>query len=307
MMGCTDRHYRYFMRCLTKRTLLYSEMVVAQAIVHGNRERFLACAAEERPLALQLGGSDPLVLAEAARIGADYGYDEINLNIGCPSLKVKSGHFGACLMATPALVGDCVAAMQAVVALPITVKCRIGIDNADSYPQLVSFIATVASAGCRSFAVHARKAWLSGLSPKENRTLPPLRYADVHALKGDFPTLEIVINGGLQSLDEALAHLTAVDGAMIGRAAYRQPWLLVDADRRVFSATTQPPCRAQVIAEMLPYLYRQVAGGVPVHHITRHLLGLFHHQPDARYWRRALLSAGNHEIDALCHRLQQAL
>ena len=305
MMGRTDRHYRYLMRRLTKHTLLYSEMVVAEAITRGDRHRFLAFDADEHPLALQLGGSNPRVLAEAARIAADYGYDEINLNIGCPSERVKSGSFGACLMAKPQRVADCVAAMQAAVVLPITVKCRIGIDNADSYSDLVNFITIVASAGCHSFTVHARKAWLKGLSPKENRTLPPLRYTDVHALKRDFPALEIIINGGLQNLDEVLLHLAAVDGTMLGRVAYRHPWLLADADQRVFGSTMAPSSRAQVIAELLPYMERQTAHGVPLKRIMVHLLGLFYHQPDACYWRNTLSSLSNQPLDTVINCLLQ--
>ena len=303
MMARTDRHYRYFMRQLTGQTLLYTEMVVADAVVHGDRDRLLSFDREEHPLGLQLGGSDPAVLARAARIAADYGYDEINLNVGCPSNRVRSGGFGACLMATPQRVGDCVANMIAAVPIPITVKCRIGIDQIDSYQPLAGFIDTVAAAGCQSFMVHARKAWLQGLNPKQNRTLPPLRYDRVYALKQDFPRLEIVINGGIQTLDQVLAQQPYVDGVMIGRAAYRDPWILAAADRRIFGLQPSQRTRSQAFAAMLPYLYRNAAAGVPMQRMTRHLQGLFYRQPNARNWR-LLLSSGAAGVDDACRLLR---
>jgi tRNA-dihydrouridine synthase A len=236
LMDWTDRHCRFFHRILTRQALLYTEMVTAEAILHGKRELLLGFSPEEHPIALQLGGSNPAKLAEAARIGAGYGYDEINLNVGCPSDRVQEGRFGACLMAEPQLVADCVAAMRAAVQIPVTVKCRIGIDDQDSERDFQTFIDTVADAGCTTFIVHARKAWLKGLSPKENRDIPPLDYDRVHRLKASRPDLTIVLNGGLGSLDEALQHQGALDGVMLGRAAYQTPWLLADVDQRIFGA-----------------------------------------------------------------------
>src|SRR5262245_4164603 len=252
MMDWTDRHCRFFHRLLTRRAFLYTEMVTAQAVLHGRRERLLAFSPQEHPVALQLGGSDPRRLAQAAAIGESFGYDEINLNVGCPSDRVQEGRFGACLMAEPALVADCVAAMRARVGVPVTVKCRIGIDDQDSEADLERFIGAVARAGCRTFIVHARKAWLQGLSPKENREVPPLDYPRVHRLKAAHPELEIVINGGIASLDEAAAHLAHVDGVALGRAAYQNPYLLADVDRRLFGATGTLS-RRMVLDALLPY------------------------------------------------------
>src|SRR5262245_50525717 len=252
MMDWTDRHCRFFHRLLTRNALLYTEMVTAPAVLHGDRARLLALDASEHPVALQLGGSDPLALAEAAAIGANYGYDEINLNVGCPSDRVQEGRFGACLMAEPELVAACVAAMRARVSVPVTVKCRIGIDDQDSEADLERFVSAVAGAGCRTFIVHARKAWLQGLSPKENREVPPLDYGRVHRLKAEHPELEIVINGGIASLDEAEAHLAKVDGVALGRAAYQNPYLLADVDRRLFGATGTLS-RRMVLDALLPY------------------------------------------------------
>jgi tRNA-dihydrouridine synthase A len=275
MMEWTDRHCRVFLRALTKRTLLYTEMVHAGAVLHGDAERHLAHDPIEHPLALQLGGSDPGDLAEAAKTGEAFGYDEINLNIGCPSERAGAGRFGACLMAEPELVRDGVGAMIEAVDIPVTVKSRTGIDSRDSYEELSRFIETVALSGCRTFIIHARKALLSGLSPKQNREVPPLQYDYVTRIKADFPDLEIVLNGGLLSIDDALAQLPQVDGAMIGRAAYQDPWILHDADRRVFGATDGPATRHAVVDEMLPYIERQVVAGVPLPRITTHMLGLF--------------------------------
>jgi tRNA-dihydrouridine synthase A len=288
MMDRTDRHFRYFLRRLTRHTLLYTEMVTSWAVLRGDRERLLGFDLEEKPLALQLGGDDPEALAACARIAADMGYDEVNLNVGCPSERVQKGSFGACLMAEPRIVADAVAAMRAAVALPITVKHRIGVDHLDTYEHLASFVATVAEAGCDRFSVHARIAWLSGLSPKENREVPPLRYADVYRLQRDFPHLTVEINGGVRSLDEAEAHLEHVAGVMIGRAAYDDPYLFADADRRFFGDASPPPSRRQVVEAMAPYLERWHRQGLPIGRVTRHMLQLFAGRPGARAWRRAL-------------------
>ena len=288
MMDCTDRHARYLHRLISRCTLLYTEMVTAQALLRGDAAYLLAYSPAEHPVALQLGGSDPAQLAQAARIGVDFGYDEINLNVGCPSDRVQSGRFGACLMAEPALVGECVAAMQAAVSIPVTVKCRIGIDRTDRDEDLFAFVETVAGAGCGHFTVHARKAWLDGLSPRENREIPPLRYETVYRLKRLRPDLEIVINGGITDLDQALAHLAHVDGVMIGRAAYHSPWLLADVDRRIFGADTPLPERAPVLAQYVEYMDRELAAGTPVTALVRPLLGLFQGEPGSRAWRRTL-------------------
>jgi tRNA-dihydrouridine synthase A len=263
-------------------------MATADAILHGNRERLLGFSAEEHPVALQLGGSDPARLAEAAAIGAAWGYDEINLNVGCPSDRVQEGRFGACLMAEPALVADCVAAMRARVSVPVTVKCRIGIDDQDSEADLERFVAAVAAAGCRTFIVHARKAWLKGLSPKDNREVPPLDYGRVYRLKAAHAELEIVINGGITSLDEAEAHLAQVDGVALGRAAYQSPYLLAEVDRRLFGATRASPTRRAVIEALLPYAERHVQAGGRLNNVARHVLGLYRGQPRARAFRRHL-------------------
>ena len=288
MLDWTDRHCRYFLRLISRQALLYTEMVTTGAVLHGDRERLLGFDPSEKPLAVQLGGCDPVALAECARIAAGWGYDEINLNVGCPSDRVQRGRFGACLMEEPDLVAECVAAMARAVPVPITVKTRIGIDERDSYAELSHFIATVAAAGCRTFIIHARKAWLSGLSPKENREVPPLRYDIAAQLKQDFPALTIILNGGIQNLDEAAAHLRVFDGVMIGRAVYHNPSLRADADRRFFGATAPAPTRQAIIADLLPYLQRELDRGVRLHAMTRHLLGLFHGQPGGRIWRRRL-------------------
>jgi tRNA-dihydrouridine synthase A len=288
MMDWTDRHCRFFHRLLTRRALLYTEMVTAEAVLHGDRGRLLGFNPEEHPVALQLGGSDPARLAEAAAIGADHGYDEINLNVGCPSDRVQEGRFGACLMGEPELVAECVAAMRARVAVPVTVKCRIGIDDQDSEAGLDRFVGTVAQAGCRTFMVHARKAWLKGLSPRENREVPPLDDGRVHRLKTAHPELEIVINGGIGSLDEAEAHLAKVDGVALGRAAYQSPYLLADVDRRLFGDGSAPVSRRDVVEALLPYAQRHIAAGGRLNNVARHILGLYHGQPRARAFRRHL-------------------
>jgi tRNA-dihydrouridine synthase A len=288
MMDWTDRHCRFFHRLLCRRALLYTEMVTADAVLHGNRERLLGYSPEEHPVALQLGGSDPGKLAEAAAIGEGFGYDEINLNVGCPSDRVQEGRFGACLMAEPDLVARCVAAMQARVSVPVTVKCRIGIDDQDSDADLDRFAAAVAGAGCRTLMVHARKAWLQGLSPKQNREIPPLDYARVYRLKAAHPQLEIVINGGIASLEEAEAHLRSVDGVALGRAAYQHPYLLAEVDRRLFNDATDPPTRRAVLEQLIPYSERHLRSGGRLSNVTRHVLGLYHGQPRARAFRRHL-------------------
>lgn len=288
MLDWTDRHYRYFARLITRRTLLYSEMITTGALIHGERARFLRFDPSEHPLALQLGGSDPREMAECARMAADWGYDEININVGCPSDRVQSGRFGACLMAEPGLVADCVAAMKAAVPLPITVKTRIGIDDHDSYEALAAFAAVVAAGGCDALIVHARKAWLKGLSPKENRDVPPLRYEVVHRLKRDFPDLPMVINGGITTLEQAQGQLDTMDGVMIGREAYQNPWMLADADRTLFGDAEPPTTREAVLDAMLPYVEQRLAEGVPLNAMTRHMLGLFHARPGAKAWRRHL-------------------
>jgi len=288
MLDWTDRHCRYLLRLLSRRALLYTEMVTTGAILHGDRARFLGYDPAEHPVALQLGGSVPQELAECARIGAAYGYDEINLNVGCPSDRVQSGRFGACLMAEPDLVAECVAAMRAAVTVPVTVKTRIGIDAMDSYEFLAGFIGKVMEAGCGTFIIHARKALLQGLSPKENRSVPPLRYERAYRIKQQFPQLEIVLNGGILDLDAAANQLAQVDGVMLGRAAYHDPYLLAEVDRRFFAANGEPPTREAVVLRMIPYIERELRAGTPLKHITRHMLGLFQGVPGARHWRRYL-------------------
>jgi tRNA-dihydrouridine synthase A len=295
MMEWTDRHCRYFLRLISRRTFLYTEMVTAEAVLYGDRTRVLGFSAEEHPVGLQLGGSDPEKLAAAARIGADYGYDEINLNIGCPSDRVQSGRFGACLMTEPALVADCVEAMEARASLPITVKCRIGIDDQDAEESLDLFIDSVAEAGCHTFIVHARKAWLKGLSPKENRDVPPLDYGRILRLKQRRPDLEIVLNGGIESFAGALSHLHGVDGVMLGRAAYADPYLLAEVDRALFGSAETPPSRLDVLDRFVPYVERELARGARLNQMMRHILGLFHGQPRARAFRRHL--AENAHVD----------
>lgn len=293
MMDWTDRHCRVFHRTLTRRTLLYTEMVTTGAILHGDRERHLGFTGIEHPLALQLGGSDPSALAECARIAEDWGYDEVNLNCGCPSDRVQSGAFGACLMATPDVVARAVEAMRGATRLPVTVKHRIGIDDLDSYEHLTRFVSTVAAAGCETFIVHARKAWLSGLSPKENREIPPLRYEIVQQLGADFPGLTVVLNGGVLSLEAARDHLTWADGVMIGRAAYQEPYLLATADRDVFGEDGTPLTRREAIEAYLPYVAAQLEAGQPLNRMMKHTLGLFAGQPGARHWKRTLSEEGH--------------
>lgn len=288
MMGCTDRHGRYLLRLISRHALLYTEMVSAGALVQGDARRLLLYHPAERPLALQIGGSDPGVMASCAQLAGAHGFDEINLNIGCPSDRVQSGRFGACLMAEPALVARCVRAMREATDLPVTVKTRVGVDEHDSYAELSAFVNEVAGAGCRVFIVHARKAWLRGLSPKENREVPPLRHDLVHHLKRDFPALEIVLNGGVTTLTEALHHLRSLDGVMLGREAYRNPYLLAQVDRDIFGDGHAVPGREEIVERYVPYVEQQLADGARLSHMTRHLLGLFQGVPGARAWRRHL-------------------
>ncbi len=289
MMDWTDRHCRAFHRELSSHALLFTEMVTADAVIHGDRERLIGFSDIEHPIALQLGGNEPEKLAEAARIAEDWGYDEVNLNCGCPSDRVQSGAFGACLMRTPELVSECVTAMQRVVSIPVTVKHRIGVDEDNERERLFGFVETVASnSPCRIFTAHARKAWLKGLSPKENRDIPPLNYPLVHELKAEHPELTIILNGGLASLEESLPHLDALDGVMLGRAPYQSPSLLLDVDETIFSAPRRHETMAAALYAYRPYMARQLEAGVPLHAMTRHLLGAFNGQYGARLWRRYL-------------------
>ncbi len=318
MIDWSDRHARYFWRLLTKNARLYTEMITTGALLHGAAARFLRFDTSEHPLALQLGGSDPTDLAACAKLAEQHGYDEVNLNCGCPSDRVQNGAFGACLMAQPQRVADYVKAMQDAGSLPVTVKHRIGIDNNDSYEEMAHFVASIAATGCSTFIVHARKAWLSGLSPKENREIPPLRYAEVYRLKREFPQLNIVINGGIENIAACREHLQLtgsvlpkidgvlpqvdralpqVDGVMLGRAAYHNPYLLSTVDRDLFDANAPVPTRAQVIEGLLPYIEAEMQHGATLHHITRHILGLYQGEPGARQFRR-ILSERAHRRDA---------
>jgi tRNA-dihydrouridine synthase A len=311
MMDRTDRHFRYFMRQITRRTLLYTEMVTTGAILHGDRTRLLGFTPAEKPLALQVGGDDPKALGLCAQIAEDMGYDEINLNVGCPSDRVQNGNFGACLMAQPERVADCVAAMRGAVQIPVTVKHRIGIDDRDAYEDMVEFVRIVAEAGCDRFSVHARKAWLQGLSPKENRDIPPLRYEDVYRLKQEFPHLAIEINGGVQTLEQVHIHLRFVDAVMIGRAAYDNPYLFATVDQAIYEEDKRPLTRQEIAEVMLPYIKRWVDRGGKLHAVTRHMLQLFAGEPGTRAWKRYLteqssvLGAGVEVIQAaLQHQME---
>lgn len=291
MMEWTDRHCRSFHRLLTRRALLYTEMLTTGAVLHGDRARLLRFDAAEHPLALQLGGSDPRALAACARIGADLGFDEINLNAGCPSDRVQDGRFGACLMAEPALVGDCVAAMKAAVPVPVTVKCRIGIDEQDPEAALETFACAVKAAGVDALIVHARKAWLKGLSPKENRDVPPLDYGRVYRLKAAHPQLPIVLNGGIATIEQAHTHLAHVDGVMMGRTAYQEPWQLLAVDPLFFGEPARFAAAQKAASALIPYIERELAQGTRLHAMTRHLHGLFRAVPGARAFRRHLAGA----------------
>ncbi|MCZ8164159.1 tRNA dihydrouridine(20/20a) synthase DusA [Silanimonas sp.] len=304
MMDWTDTHCRSFHRVMSPGVLLYTEMVHAQAVIHGDRARLLGFDPSEHPVALQLGGSDPAALAEASRIGADWGYDEINLNVGCPSDRVQAGRFGACLMKEPPLVAECIAAMQAAVRVPVTVKCRLGVDEVEDYAVFLAFIDAVAATGCRRFVVHARKAWLQGLSPKENREIPPLRHDWVHRLKRERPELVISINGGLRELAEVRAQFAHVDGVMIGRAAYHEPYRL--HEYAVALEGEPPRTREALLRAWFPYVESQLARGVALKHLTRHILGLFHAQPGGRAFRQ-VLSEGAPKAGAGLELLERAL
>jgi len=308
MMELTDRHYRFFARLLSSKALLFTEMVTAKAILHGDKNYLLGFNPEENPLALQLGGSDPAELATAAKIGEQFGYDEINLNVGCPSDRVQSGSFGACLMAEPALVAECIAAMQDSVDIPVTVKCRIGIDREDSYEPFELFVTTVAATGCNRFYVHARKAWLDGLSPRENREIPPLRYDFVYRLKESIANLDVCINGGITAWPEIIQHLARVDGVMLGRAAYQRPELLMQVDERVYGqlparVDTDPlqvfETKALAARKYALYMQKEMGRGVPLTAMSRHLIGFFQQQRGARQWRRTLSSIDRSMSDAI--------
>ena len=306
MLDWTDRHCRYFLRLMSKHTLLYTEMVTTGAIIHGDRERFLDFNAEEHPLAIQLGGHNPVELAQCSQIAEDWGYDEVNLNVGCPSDRVQNGRIGACLMAEPGTVADCIKAMQDACSMPVTVKHRIGINGRESFEQLTEFVSTVADTGCDTFIVHARIAILEGLSPKENREIPPLKYDWVYRLKSLFPHLNIIINGGITTLDQVQEQLAHVDGVMVGRAAYQTPYLLAGVDRLLYQDHSPTPSRHEVIDQLIPYIEKQMAGGAHLHHLTRHILGLFQGLPGARKFRRHL-SENTHKPGASIEVLKTAL
>ncbi|EGU40621.1 tRNA dihydrouridine(20/20a) synthase DusA [Vibrio splendidus] len=306
MLDWTDRHCRYFHRLLSQQTLLYTEMVTTGAILHGKGD-FLEYSEQEHPLALQLGGSNPVDLAACAKLAVERGYDEVNLNVGCPSDRVQNGRFGACLMAEPELVADCVSAMKEVTDIPITVKTRIGIDDQDSYEFLTKFISTVSEkGGCEQFTIHARKAWLSGLSPKENREIPPLDYDRAYQIKKDFSDLVIAVNGGITTLEQTKEHLQHLDGVMIGREAYHSPFILAEVDQQIFGLDTPIKKRSQVVEEMYPYIERELSKGASLGHISRHMLGLFQSMPGARQWRR-YISENAHKKGAGIEVMQTAL
>lgn len=306
MMDCTDKHDRYFLRLIAPDVLLYSEMITTQAILYGdNPARFLAFHAAEHPLALQLGGSDPKALAECAQIGEDFGYDEINLNVGCPSPRVSSGKFGACLMLEPNLVASCIEKMNSKVNIPVTVKCRIGVDEQDSYANLHAFIKLIASVGCQVFIIHARKAWLKGLSPKQNREIPPLCYDVVYQIKRDFPHLTIIINGGIKTTDDIDAHLQSVDGVMIGRSAYANPYTLANMQSK-YMKNNKILSRRAVVQQLLPYVRAELKNGVRLSSITRHILGLFQGIRGAAAWRR-YISENACKVGAGAEVIEQAL
>lgn len=288
MMNHTDRHFRYLLRLISRRARLYTEMVTTGALLHGDAERYLTFHPHEHPLAMQLGGSDPDELSRCAQMAERAGFDEVNLNVGCPSDRVKAGAFGACLMAEPQRVAACIAAMQDAVAIPVTVKSRIGIDDRDSYQHLADFIGTVGASGCKTFIIHARKAWLKGLSPRQNREVPPLRYEVVHQIKNDFPDLEIVINGGITSLEQAQAQYRYVDGVMIGRAICTNPYLLAEVDGKIYQATANVPNRYEILRQFMDYAADELAHGSAISRLGRNILGLFQGQTGARAYRRFL-------------------
>ncbi len=308
MMDWSDRHCRYFWRLLTRNTLLYTEMVTTGALLQGDRERFLRYNQQEHPIALQLGGSEPKALADCAKLVEDWGYDELNLNCGCPSDRVQEGKIGAVLMAEPALVAECVAAMKQACSIPVTVKHRIGIDNQDDYADMQHFVSLVADAGCDTFIVHARKAWLKGLSPKENREVPPLKYENVVRLKQDFPALTIVINGGITSIEQSHALLEKLDGVMIGREAYNNPYFLSQVDAQIFGDKRPIANRQEILEQFAQYCQREIEQGNKLHHMSRHILGLYHGEYGARNFRRHITERANKEganiqvlLDAVAH------
>ena len=305
MMDWTDTHCRVFHRLLAPNARLYTEMVHAQAVIHGDRDRLLGFDTVEHPVAVQLGGSEPAHLAQAARIAQDLGYDEVNLNVGCPSDRVQAGRFGACLMKEPALVAECVAAMIDVVDIPVTVKCRLGVDEQEDYDLFLAFIDTVAATRCNTFFVHARKAWLQGLSPKENREIPPLRYEIAAQLKQDFPDLEIILNGGIKTLEECEQHLQTFDGVMLGREAYHNPYLLAQVDSRLFGAADAGITRMDALLALKPYVEQHLREGGTLHHVSRHVLGLAQGFPGARRFRQ-LLSVDIHKVQDPLALLDQA-
>lgn len=289
MMDCTDSHARYFLRLFSENILLYTEMVTAAAVIHGDRDHLLGFNAEEHPIAVQLGGADAKQLAEATRICEQYGYDEVNLNVGCPSDRVQSGTFGACLMARPETVAECVQAMRAATSMPVTVKHRIGIDDHDSWDELVSFVQIQIDAGVDALIIHARKAWLNGLSPKQNREIPPLQYEWVYRLKEMFPDTELIINGGIKTMQECRHHLSKVDGVMLGREPYANPYMLTAVDEAIFGhAKTDIPSRKEILERYYPYIEQQLSAGMPLSRVIRHVIGLYHEQPNGRLWRRYL-------------------
>ncbi len=306
MMELTDRHYRYLARRLSRCAVLYTEMLTTGAVLNGDKEYLLGKDAGDNPVVLQLGGSDPVAMAESASVGEAWNYDAINMNVGCPSDRVKSGRFGACLMAEPELVGECVQAMQASVSIPVTVKCRLGIDRDDSYDALKGFVDTVASKGCTHFIVHARKAWLDGLSPRENRSIPPLRYEYVYRLKQEFPSLRIDINGGIKTLDETLEHLEKADGVMIGREAYYNPAVLLHADEKIYNTPFERPSHqdtvntlAGIARDYARYMQNQYESGVRINAMSRHVVALYQGVPGARLWRRHLSENASKATDAI--------
>lgn len=307
MMDWTDHHCRYFLRQISKETLLYSEMVTTGALIHGDRERFLRYNEAEHPLALQLGGSDPADLAACSKMAEQWGYDEVNLNVGCPSDRVQNGRIGACLMKEPALVADCIKAMQDATSIPATIKHRIGINGRESWQELVDFVGQVADTGCQTFIVHGRIAILEGLSPKENREIPPLKYDWVYRLKQTFPHLEIILNGGVTTLEQTETHLQHVDGVMIGREAYHNPWILSEADRRIFGTNTLTQSRHDIIEKMIPYVEQHLAAGEKntLSHVSRHMLGLFNGLTGARRFRR-LLSENAYKPETTAELLREA-
>ena len=304
MLDWTDRHYRYLARIMSTELLLYTEMVTTGAIIHGKGD-YLAYNSEENPLALQLGGSNPQDLATCAKLAAERGYDEINLNVGCPSDRVQSGRFGACLMADPKLVAECVTAMKQVVDIPVTVKTRIGIDDQDSYEFLTEFVDTVSDVGCDTFIVHARKAWLQGLSPKQNREIPPLDYQRVYRLKQDYPKLHISINGGVKTLDECRQHLLHIDGVMVGREAYQNPYILAEVDQLLCGSNKSVLSRDAVLEKFIPYIEKHLVDGGRLNHITRHMTGMFQGEPGSRAWRR-YISENAHKQGAGIEVIEQA-